>query len=87
MIGSFGIGLIIDKFKNTQILILIILCVLGVSIVIIPRLIKIPILGLLPFLLWGITGWVTQDPQQHILLQKHSHNGSTAVALNSSMNI
>ncbi|WP_426703728.1 MFS transporter [Staphylococcus shinii] len=86
LIGSFGIGLIIDKFKNTKILMLIILCVLGVSIVIIPRLIKIPVLGLLPFLLWGATGWATQAPQQHILLQKHSHNGSTAVALNSSVN-
>lgn len=86
LIGSFGVGLVIDKFKNTQILMLIILVTLGISIVLIPTLIKIPILGLIPFILWGAMGWATQAPQQHILLKNHSEHGSTSVALNSSLN-
>lgn len=86
LLGSFGVGLVMDKFKNTQILMLIILVVLSISIALIPTLIKIPILGLLPFLLWGAMGWATQAPQQHILLKKHAEHGSASVALNSSLN-
>lgn len=85
-LGSFGVGFVIDKFKNTQILMLIILVILGISIVSIPTLIKIPIWGLIPFILWGAMGWATQAPQQHILLKNHSDHGSTSVALNSSLN-
>lgn len=86
LVGSFGVGLVIDKFKNTQILMLIILVTLAISIALIPVLIKIPILGLIPFILWGAMGWATQAPQQHILLTNHSEHGSTSVALNSSLN-
>ncbi|MCC3700099.1 MFS transporter, partial [Staphylococcus epidermidis] len=45
-----------------------------------------PILGLIPFILWGAMGWATQAPQQHILLKKHPEYGGSAVALNSSIN-
>ncbi|MGI2278232.1 MFS transporter [Staphylococcus cohnii] len=86
LLGSFGVGLVMDKFKNTQMLMLIILVVLSISIVLLPTLIKIPILGLIPFILWGAMGWATQAPQQHILLKKHSKHGSASVALNSSLN-
>ncbi|WP_436853795.1 MFS transporter [Staphylococcus caeli] len=86
VLGSFTVGIAIDKFKNTQILMLMILIFLGCSIGLIPILIKVPLLGLLPFLLWGAMGWATQAPQQHILLQNHKEHGSTSVALNSSVN-
>ncbi|WIL69805.1 MFS transporter [Staphylococcus cohnii] len=86
LLGSFGVGLVMDKFKNTQMLMLIILVVLSISIMLLPTLIKIPILGLIPFILWGAMGWGTQAPQQHILLKKYSEHGSTPVALNSSLN-
>lgn len=86
LLGSFGVGLVIDKFKNTQTLMLIILVILSISIVLIPTLIKIPILGFIPFILWGAMGWATQAPQQHILLKRHSEHGSASVALNSSLN-
>ena len=39
-----------------------------------------------PFLIWGAMGWATQAPQQHILIKQHQDYGSTAVALNSSIN-
>lgn len=86
LIGSFGIGLVIDKFKNTKVLVLIILIILAFSIGLIPLLIKLPIIGLIPFLLWGCMGWATQVPQQHILLKNHPEHGGASVALNSSLN-
>lgn len=86
LLGSFGVGIVMDKLINTQMLMLIILVVLSISIMLLPTLIKIPILGLIPFILWGAMGWATQAPQQHILLKKHSEHGSASVALNSSLN-
>ncbi|OFN08157.1 MFS transporter [Staphylococcus sp. HMSC064E11] len=86
LIGSFGIGFIIDRFKNTRIVMLIILILLALSFGLIPISINLPILGLIPFILWGAMGWATQAPQQHILLKKHPEYGGSAVALNSSIN-
>lgn len=86
LIGSFGIGFIIDRFKNTKFVMLIILILLALSFGLIPISINLPILGLIPFILWGAMGWATQAPQQHILLKKHPEYGGSAVALNSSIN-
>ncbi|HEQ3959388.1 TPA: MFS transporter [Streptococcus pyogenes] len=86
LIGSFGIGFIIDRFKNTRFIMLIILILLALSFGSIPISINLPILGLIPFILWGAMGWATQAPQQHILLKKHPEYGGSAVALNSSIN-
>ncbi|SCT38088.1 MFS transporter [Staphylococcus caeli] len=86
VLGSLMVSMVIDKFKNTQILMLLILICLGFSILLIPVLIEVPFWGLLPFLFWGAMGWATQAPQQHILLQNHKEHGSTSVALNSSVN-
>ncbi|MEJ7274209.1 MFS transporter, partial [Staphylococcus epidermidis] len=54
--------------------------------VLIPISIKLPLLSLLSFILWGAMGWATQAPQQHILLKNHPKHGGSAVALNSSIN-
>ena len=86
LIGSFGIGFIIDRFKNTRFVMLIILILLALIFSLIPISINLPILGLIPFILWGAMGWATQAPQQHILLKKHPEYGGSAVALNSSIN-
>ncbi|MBM0860035.1 putative MFS family arabinose efflux permease [Staphylococcus epidermidis] len=86
LIGSFGIGFIIDRFKNTRFVMLIILILLALSFGLIPISINLPILGLIPFILWGAMGLATQAPQQHILLKKHPEYGGSAVALNSSIN-
>ncbi len=63
-----------------------ILLILIISFSLILIVINIPILGFLPFILWGAMGWATQAPQQHILLQNHNEHGGAAVALNSSIN-
>ena len=65
---------------------LIILLILTLSFVLLIFAIKIPVLGFVPFILWGSSGWATQAPQQHILLQNHNKHGGSAVALNSSIN-
>lgn len=83
---AWGIGFVIDKFKNTRFIMVIILILLALSFVLIPVSIKLPLLGLLPFILWGAMGWATQAPQQHILLKNHPKHGGSAVALNSSIN-
>lgn len=86
LIGSLSIGYVIDKFKNTRLLMFIILLTLIISFVLIIIVIKIPILSFLPFILWGAMGWSTQAPQQYILLHNYKEHGSAAVALNSSIN-
>lgn len=86
LIGSFGIGAILDKFKNTNAVMVSIMGVLSLSIILIPLLIHIPLLNLLPFIIWGAMGWATQAPQQHILLDNHPEHGAASVALNSSLN-
>ena len=86
LIGSFGIGFLIDKFKNPAVLMLIILFALALSFALLNVTIQVPFLNFIPFILWGAMGWATQAPQQHILLQNHANHGGAAVALNSSIN-
>ncbi|WP_251521540.1 MULTISPECIES: MFS transporter [Staphylococcus] len=86
LIGSMGIGVVIDKYKNTRLLMLMILVVLALSIGLIPLLINLPVICFIPFLIWGAMGWATQAPQQHILIQNNPDHRGSVVALNSSIN-
>lgn len=72
LIGSFGIGFVIDKFKNTRFIMVIILILLALSFVLIPVSIKLPLLGVLPFILWGAMGWATQAPPTTYTTKKSS---------------
>ncbi len=86
LFGSLMIGYIIDYFGKPKSLVTIILFTLILSIICIPLMINLPILKYLPFFVWGAMGWACQAPQQHILLSYQPNNGSSAVALNSSVN-
>ncbi|MFE0505974.1 MFS transporter [Peribacillus butanolivorans] len=86
LFGSLSIGYLIDHFKKTKSLLTIILITLILSIICIPIMVNLPIVKYLPFFIWGAMGWAAQAPQQHILLSYHPKQGSTAVALNSSVN-
>ncbi|PEY40947.1 MFS transporter [Bacillus cereus] len=86
LFGSVMIGYLIDYFKKPKTLVTIILITLTLSIICIPLMINLPILKYLPFFVWGAMGWACQAPQQHILLSYQPNNGSSAVALNSSVN-
>ncbi|MGE7930732.1 MFS transporter [Lysinibacillus xylanilyticus] len=86
LFGSLIIGYLIDYFGKPKSLVSIILFALTLSIICIPLLINLPIFKYLPFFVWGAMGWACQAPQQHILLSYQPKNGSSAVALNSSVN-
>ncbi len=86
LFGSIIIGYLIDYFKKPKTLVTIILLTLTLSIICIPLMIHLPIFKYLPFFFWGAMGWACQAPQQHILLSYQPNNGSSAVALNSSVN-
>ncbi|WP_242219580.1 MFS transporter [Bacillus cereus group sp. BfR-BA-01380] len=86
LFGSIMIGYLIDHFKKPKTLVTIILITLTISIICIPLMINLPLLKYLPFFVWGAMGWASQAPQQHILLSYQPNNGSSAVALNSSVN-
>ncbi|MFC9539907.1 MFS transporter [Lysinibacillus sp. NPDC056959] len=86
LVGSILIGYLIDYFGKLKTLVTIILFTLTLSIISIPFMLNFPILKYLPFFVWGAMGWACQAPQQHILLSQQPNNGSSAVALNSSLN-
>ncbi|MGE7673004.1 MFS transporter [Lysinibacillus sp. NPDC094403] len=86
LVGSLMIGYLIDYFGKPKTLITIFLFTLTLSIICIPLMLNLPILKYLPFFIWGAMGWACQAPQQHILLSYQPNNGSSAVALNSSVN-
>lgn len=86
LFGSLIIGYLIDYFRKTKTLITVILFILTMSMICIPLMIHLPLLKYLPFFVWGAMGWASQAPQQHILMSYQPHNGSSAVALNSSLN-
>lgn len=86
LVGSLTIGTLIDHVNNTKTLVTITLTILTLSIICIPIMIHIPLLKYLPFFVWGATGWASQAPQQHLLMNYQPTNGSSAVALNSSLN-
>lgn len=86
LFGSVMIGYLIDHFKKPKTLVTIILITLTLSIIGIPIMINITFLKYVPFFIWGAMGWACQAPQQHILLSYQPRNGSSAVALNSSIN-
>lgn len=86
LFGSLIIGYVIDYFKKPKTLVTVILLILTLSIICIPLMIHLPLLRYLPFFVWGAMGWASQAPQQHILMSYQPNNGSSAVALNSSLN-
>src|SRR5699024_4717262 len=86
LIGAFGVGSLIDRTRAPAVLMACLLGLLAVAAVLVPSTAGILGLGLVPFLAWGLAGWASQTPQQHVLLEEAGSNGSAAVALNSSFN-
>lgn len=84
--GSFFIGSLIDRTKQPAILMAGILAIMAIAMFSLPFSLHYAVLGFIPFFLWGVTGWASQAPQQHTLLQLQPQQGPAAVALNSSAN-
>jgi len=83
LIGSLSIGFIADRFGKPQWVMLSILGVQVITFLSIPTLSLFPLLGNLPFFLWGALGWSTMTPQQLRLSQLKPGHDATMVALNS----
>jgi len=84
LIGSIGIGYVVDRGGKPQLLMAAILIALSLVITVIPIFRSVPVLGLLPFLLWGTLSWATVAPQQCRLIALKSNHDTTLVALNTS---
>ncbi|NEW05802.1 MFS transporter [Paenibacillus sp. SYP-B3998] len=86
VVGSLFIGSLIDRTRRTGTLMVGILAIMALAMFSLPFSIHYLLLGFIPFFLWGVTGWASQAPQQHVLLQLQPQHGPAAVALNSSAN-
>ena len=84
LIGSIAIGYSIDRIGKPKLLMTIILVLLLLMLIAIPTFHASPVLGLLPFFIWGALSWATVTPQQYNLLELGSNQHATLVALNSS---
>lgn len=84
LIGSFAIGYVADRMGNPRAVTAAILVTLFGAIMALPSYGAVPVLGLLPFLIWGAMGWATMTPQQMSLIELEPGHEATLVALNSS---
>jgi predicted MFS family arabinose efflux permease len=84
LIGSLTIGYAVDRVEKPQWVMAAILTMLLAAYLSIPVLRSIPVLGLLPFFIWGAMGWSTMTPQQCRLSELKPGHDATLVALNSS---
>lgn len=84
LIGSTGIGYVIDRVGKAQLVMAMILAFLFFVIMAIPAFRGIPVLGFMPFLLWGALGWSTVTTQQYNLMKIKPDHEAILVALNSS---
>ncbi len=84
LIGTLGVGYVIDRTKKTHWVMVGILTILFLMITAIPLMRSIPILGFLPFLIWGAMGWASVTPQQYSLIKIKPNHEAILVALNSS---
>lgn len=86
MIGSFSVGRVIDKVRNSRVVMAIILLMLALSLIMIHFVMNDGLLSFIPFFIWGMMGWASQTPQQHTLITIEPKHTSVVVALNSSIN-
>lgn len=84
LIGSMGVGYVVDRVGKPQLVMAMIVATLFLVIASIPTLRSVPVVGLLPFLLWGALGWASVTSQQCSLIEIKSDHEAILVALNSS---
>ena len=84
LLGVIAIGYVEDHVRNPRAVMAAILVTLFAAIAVLPAISAVPLLGLVPFLLWGALGWATVTPQQLSLIALEPGREATVVALNSS---
>ena len=84
LLGTLAVGHVVDRTGNPRAVMAAILAALAAALLALPALGAVPLLGLLPFLLWGVLGWATGAPQQLALLALEPDHHAPVVALNGS---
>lgn len=83
-VGALGVGRVVDcrrPLRLSLILLVGLACALaGMTAS------RMPAVLLVSLLVWGVCGWASLTPQQHILLAANPEDGATAVAANASAN-
>lgn len=83
-IGSSLVGTFVDRTKKPQVIMVLILVGLIITFMALPFIKNLNYIGVIPFFLWGVLGWATITPQQHILFELKEEQGTILSALNSS---
>jgi predicted MFS family arabinose efflux permease len=83
-IGSSVVGFFVDRTKKPRIVMAFILIGLMLTFFTLPYTKDLPFFGLLSFFLWGMFGWATPTPQQHVLFELYENQRAILSALNSS---
>lgn len=83
-VGALGIGRLVDKWDPLRLSAVILAC-LTVALIGMTQG-QIPSILAASLFVWGLCGWASLAPQQHVLLQANPSDGATAVAANASAN-
>lgn len=83
-VGSSLVGFFIDLTQKPQEIMVLILMGLIITFITMTFAKNIPYLGLIPFFMWGVLGWATTTPQQHILFELKKNQETMLSALNAS---
>ncbi|HEV2637436.1 MAG TPA: MFS transporter [Actinocrinis sp.] len=85
LVGSFAVGTLIDRWRNTRLLLSLILLLLGAALVLLSTIGRSTAGAVVLLLVWGATGWSSLAPQQHRLVALRPGEGPIAVSLNASV--
>ena len=83
-VGALGIGQLVDRWDPLR-LSVVILAGLTIALVGMTQS-QVPSVLAVSLFVWGLCGWASLAPQQHVLLQANPADGATAVAANASAN-
>lgn len=83
-VGALGIGRLVDKYDPLR-LSVVILAGLACALIGMTQG-QLPAVVVTSLFVWGLCGWASLAPQQHVLLQANPADGATAVAANASAN-
>lgn len=83
-VGALGIGRLVDRYNPLR-LSVVILAGLACALIGMTQG-QLPVVVVTSLFVWGLCGWASLAPQQHVLLQANPADGATAVAANASAN-
>ncbi len=83
-VGALGIGRLVDRYDPLR-LSVVILAGLACALIGMTQG-QLPAVVVTSLFVWGLCGWASLAPQQHVLLQANPADGATAVAANASAN-